>query len=79
LFYKSFTNMTDSPMKNLLRNRDFILLLSPLSLLPVALIAVASTFLLGYLVELAGKVLKIDPKITITLVLLGTLKNYGPP
>ena len=57
-------------------NRDLILN-DPLSLLPVALIAVASTFLLGYLVELAGKVLKIDPKITITLVLLGTLKNYG--
>ena len=57
-------------------NRDLILN-DPLSLLPVAVIAVASTFLLGYLVELAGKVLKIDPKITITLVLLGTLKNYG--
>ena len=57
-------------------NRDLILN-DPLSLLPVAVIAVASTFLLGYLVELAGKVLKIDPKITITLVLLATLKNYG--
>ena len=57
-------------------NRDLILH-DPLSLLPVALIALASTFLLGYLVELAGKIFKIDPKITVTLVLLGTLKNYG--
>jgi BASS family bile acid:Na+ symporter len=57
-------------------NRDFIFN-DPLSLLPVAFIAVASTFLLGYVVELVGRVLKIDPEITVTLVLLATLKNYG--
>ncbi|UCD71487.1 MAG: hypothetical protein JSW70_00440 [Syntrophobacterales bacterium] len=49
----------------------------PLSLVPVALIALASTFLLGFIIEKTGGLLKINPKTVTSLVLLGTLKNYG--
>jgi BASS family bile acid:Na+ symporter len=49
----------------------------PLSLVPVGLIAVTSTFILGYLIEWTGTVFKIDPRTSVSLVLLGTLKNYG--
>lgn len=49
----------------------------PLRLVPVAAIAIASTFLLGLTIDLAGRLFRIDPKITTSLVLLGTLKNYG--
>jgi BASS family bile acid:Na+ symporter len=49
----------------------------PLSLVPVALIAVASTFFLGLVIEKLGGVLRIDPKTLTSLILLGTLKNYG--
>jgi len=57
-------------------NRDLILG-QPLSLLPVILIALASTFLLGWAIEKIGVVLHLPPKILTSLVLLGTLKNYG--
>jgi BASS family bile acid:Na+ symporter len=57
-------------------NRETILS-HPLSLLPAALIAVVSTFLLGWIIERAGKYLGVEPKTLISLVLLGTLKNYG--
>ena len=57
-------------------NRDLILG-HPLSLLPVALIAVASTFALGWGIERAGRILRIPAGRRISLVLLGTLKNYG--
>ena len=49
----------------------------PLSLFPVALIAVASTFFLGWVIEKLGGLFRIDPKTLTSLVLLGTLKNYG--
>jgi BASS family bile acid:Na+ symporter len=49
----------------------------PLSLFPVALIALASTFFLGWVIEKLGGLLRIDPKTLTSLVLLGTLKNYG--
>jgi BASS family bile acid:Na+ symporter len=49
----------------------------PLSLLPAAAIAVASTFLLGYAIEKAGRLSRLDPKTTTSLVLLGTQKNTG--
>jgi BASS family bile acid:Na+ symporter len=48
-----------------------------LSLAPVALIAVASTFLLGALIQGVGKLLNLDPATVVSLVLLGTLKNYA--
>jgi BASS family bile acid:Na+ symporter len=57
-------------------NRELILN-QPLSLLPVAFIAVVSTFLLGWGIEVMGKVFRLQPKILTSLLLLGTLKNYG--
>ena len=49
----------------------------PLSLIPVAAIAMASTFLLGYVIEGIGRMVRIDPKRVTSIVLLGTLKNAG--
>jgi BASS family bile acid:Na+ symporter len=57
-------------------NRDLILG-QPLSLLPVVLIAFASTFLLGWGIEKTGTLLHLPEKVLTSLVLLGTLKNYG--
>jgi len=57
-------------------NRETILS-HPLSLLPAALIAVASTFLLSWIIEKVGKYFRVEPKMLTSLVLLGTLKNYG--
>ncbi len=57
-------------------NRELILA-QPLVLLPVALIALASTFLLGWAIEGVGKVAHVLPKRLVSLLLLGTLKNYG--
>lgn len=49
----------------------------PLSLLPVAVIATASTFLLGWAIKGVGKVFRIQPGTVTSLILLGTIKNYG--
>ena len=57
-------------------NRD-VFLHRPLSLLPLVLIAFVSMFLLGWAIEKASDLMKIDPEIRASLVLLGTLKNYG--
>ena len=57
-------------------NRDLILG-RPLSLLPVVVIALASTFLLGWGIEKTGNLLHLREKVLTSLVLLGTLKNYG--
>jgi BASS family bile acid:Na+ symporter len=57
-------------------NRSLILT-QPLSFLPVVLIAVASTFLLGWIIEGMGKLFHFPPKTLTSLILLGTLKNYG--
>jgi BASS family bile acid:Na+ symporter len=57
-------------------NRD-VFLGHPFSLVPVALVALASTFLLGMVIEKAGCFLRIEPKTLTSLILLGTLKNYG--
>lgn len=57
-------------------NRE-VFLGQPLSLLPVAAIAIASTFLLGWIIESVGDLFHIDPRTVSSLVLLGTLKNYG--
>jgi len=57
-------------------NRETILS-HPLSLLPAALIAVASTFLLSWIIEKIGKYFRVEPKLLTSLALLGTLKNYG--
>ncbi len=57
-------------------NRE-VFLGEPLSMIPVAIIAIGSTFLLGFLIECMTKLLRLDSQISTSLVLLGTLKNYG--
>jgi bile acid:Na+ symporter, BASS family len=57
-------------------NRE-LFLHRPLALIPVAVIAIASTFLLGSLIEKVGRLMHIDRPTLTSLVLLGTLKNYG--
>ena len=57
-------------------NRE-VFLTKPLSLIPPALIAIASTFILGWVIEGVGKACRIPRKTLVGLVLLGTLKNYG--
>lgn len=49
----------------------------PLTLVPAAVLAVTNSFLLGTTIEQVGKLLKFDPKRTISMVLLGTSKNAG--
>lgn len=58
-------------------NRE-LFLHKPLSLVPITLIILASTFLLGWFIHIVSrKVLQISEGTTISLILLGTLKNYG--
>ena len=57
-------------------NREMFLQ-QPLTLVPVVVIALASTFLLGWLIEKVGRWLHVDRPTLTSLVLLGTLKNYG--
>ena len=49
----------------------------PLRLLPVAAIAVGSMFVLGLIIEWVGRLFRINSQTTVSLVLLGTIKNYG--
>jgi BASS family bile acid:Na+ symporter len=49
----------------------------PLSLIPVGLVALGSTFLLGLVIEKVGGLFRIDKETLTSLILLGTLKNYG--
>ena len=49
----------------------------PLSLLPAGLIALATTFLLGWAIEWVAGLFRIDTPTVTSLVLLGTIKNYG--
>ncbi len=49
----------------------------PFALAPVAIIALVSTFLLGWLIEKVGRWKGLDRATLTSLVLLGTLKNYG--
>jgi len=57
-------------------NQD-VFVRQPLSLLPVAIIAVGSMFILGLIIEWAGGIFRLNPQTTTSLVLLGTIKNYG--
>ena len=50
---------------------------NPVGLIPVVLIAAGSTFLLGFVIERICRLLNVTSNVTATLVLLGTLKNYG--
>jgi BASS family bile acid:Na+ symporter len=54
-----------------------VFLTQPFSLLPVVCIAAASTFLLGWIIEGIARMLHIEKATIVSLVLLGTLKNYG--
>jgi BASS family bile acid:Na+ symporter len=49
----------------------------PSSLMPVAFIAFASTFLLGFFIQWIGALFRLNKENLISLTLLGTLKNYG--
>lgn len=49
----------------------------PSAIAPVALVALASTFLLGFGIEKIGRLFRIDPGKLVSLVLLGTHKNTG--
>jgi len=49
----------------------------PWALLPVAASALVTIFGLGLCIELMGRLLKVDRKRLHSMVLLGTLKNYG--
>jgi BASS family bile acid:Na+ symporter len=57
-------------------NRE-VFLSRPSSLIPAAAITVSTTFLLGYVIDRAGRSLDVDPKKVISMVLLGTSKNAG--
>ena len=46
-------------------------------LLKIAIVAVAITFILGYIIELVAKALHISRATSISWILIGTRKNYG--
>ena len=46
-------------------------------LLRIIIIAVATSFVLAYIIELVTKALRVDRATSISLTLMGTLKNYG--
>lgn len=57
-------------------NRDLIFS-QPTMIAPAALVVLISTFGLGLVIERTGVFLKKDPGRTVSLILLGTLKNQG--
>jgi bile acid:Na+ symporter, BASS family len=57
-------------------NRDLIIS-KPLSIVPIAVVVVATTFILGWAIQKIGVLFKVDKKNIISLVLQGTLKNQG--
>ena len=57
-------------------NRDLIFS-RPLTIIPVAGIAFAATFVLGWIIQKTGVLFNVDKKNIISLVLQGTLKNQG--
>jgi len=54
-----------------------VFLTQPFTLMPVIVIALASTFFLGWAIEKVGRAVQIEPGKLTSLILLGTLKNYG--
>ena len=54
-----------------------IFLRQPLFLLPAAIIALTTTFFLGFVIEKIGRLIRIDSEKMTSLVLLGTQKNTG--
>jgi BASS family bile acid:Na+ symporter len=55
----------------------YLIFRRPLDILFIAAIAVASTFLLGYAIEKICAFYRVPKEKVISLLLLGTLKNYG--
>ena len=49
----------------------------PLTIMPIAFIVLLTTFGLGWLIEKVARAAGISEPTTVSLVLLGTLKNYG--
>ena len=54
-----------------------IIMSEPLSLIPAVSIGFATTFALGLAILLVSKIYKVPQKKTTSLILLGTMKNYG--
>ena len=90
IFVRSGISARIEPVKGAITNWSFFLvtytivglnrgifLNEPLSLLPAGVIALISTFFLGYAIEGVGRLFRIDPRKITSLVLLGTLKNTG--
>lgn len=61
----------------LIANSRYLFFRRPLDLFFITLIALASTFLLGYAIEKVCAFYKVPHEKTTSLMLLGTLKNYG--
>jgi bile acid:Na+ symporter, BASS family len=57
-------------------NRDLILA-KPLMIAPIALVGFIATFVLGFVIEKVGRILKIGEKSLISMLLLATFKNQG--
>jgi BASS family bile acid:Na+ symporter len=57
-------------------NRDLIFS-QPLTIIPVAGIAFATTFVLGWIIQKIGVLFNVDKENIVSLVLQGTLKNQG--
>jgi len=57
-------------------NRD-LFFAQPLAFLPAAFIALASTFLLGFIIDKISRFFRVDSQLGTSLVLLGTQKNTG--
>ena len=57
-------------------NRDLIFS-QPLLIVPIAMVVLAATFILGFVIEKVSVLAKVDKKNRVSLVLLGTLKNQG--
>lgn len=89
LLWKGLNGMIE-PLKGILTDWSFFLVLytlvglnretiigQPFSLMPSVMIAFASTFLLGFAIGLVGTIFRSTKDTMTSLVLLGTLKNYG--
>ena len=57
-------------------NRD-IFIQQPLSIVPVAIVAVLTTFVLGWVIEKIGNYFNLEKSILTSFGLLATFKNYG--
>jgi len=83
-------NGSIEPLKGILTDWSFFLVLytlvglnretiiwQPFSLMPSVMVAFASTFLLGFAIGLVGTIFRCNKDTLTSLILLGTLKNYG--